>query len=45
MSRSLILLTVGLLVVVGIAITLGSVDTTVAPKPVEKGMLNEAAAQ
>jgi hypothetical protein len=45
MSRNQILLIVGLLVVLGIAVILGSVDTRVAPKPVEKGMLNEAAAQ
>ncbi|MBB5729512.1 MULTISPECIES: hypothetical protein [Sphingomonas] len=45
MSRSLILLIVGLLVVVGIAVALGSMDTKIAPKTVEKDMLNEAAAQ
>ncbi|WP_165374780.1 hypothetical protein [Sphingomonas montana] len=45
MSRSLILLILGLLLVVGIAVALGSVDTQVAPKTVEKDMLNEAAAQ
>jgi len=45
MSRSLILLIVGLVVVVGLLVTLGTVDTAVAPKPVEKDMLNAAAAQ
>lgn len=45
MSRSLLLLILGLLVVVGGVIWLGSVDTRTAPQTVEKDMLNDAAAQ
>ena len=45
MSRSLILLILGLLVVIGGLVWLGSVDTRTAPTTVEKDMLNDAAAQ
>lgn len=45
MSRSLILLIVGLLAIVGLLVALGTIDTHVAPKAVEKDMLNATAAQ
>ena len=45
MSRPLLILLIVLLVIVGALFALSSVNTEVAPKPVEKAMLNEAQAK
>lgn len=43
MSRPTLILVLVLVVIVGALIALANVNTEVAPKPVEKAMLNEAA--
>jgi hypothetical protein len=45
MSRSSLVIVLVLVVLIGGAILLSTVNTEVAPRPVEKAMLNEAAAQ
>jgi len=45
MSRNSLLLLLVAILLIGGAVALGSVDTRVPPRTVEKDMLNEAAAQ
>ena len=45
MSRPLLILLLVLLLIVGALFALSSMNTEVAPRPVEKAMLNEAAAK